>query len=190
MTQWTPTPDDYQQGWDAASALVTSLASGGPLPEVPGSTMVLGPGERHHVSTHAATAAYYGRDVDYNTGWLLAGTWRGMLLTGAASWLYNSHQRKRAERESAVQWRAEGVLPVHLTSERLLVMANGQWETFYLESNFVAFEPWWDSFTAVIHPNTGSPFLFEGPSVPYLSVVLYQLLHRRVPELTALPPGS
>jgi curved DNA-binding protein CbpA len=179
-----PGMDAHQHGWLQADQLATALHRGATLPTMR-TSMVLEPGEQYHFGAPVGVAAFHGADVDYNTGWLVAGRGlTGVAVTAGASMLYNSHQRRKAERAAAPQWRGYGVLPVHLTTNRLVIIEQGQFNTHWIKGGIAVFEPYFTQYRALLHPDGGNPIMLEGPAVPYLSVLVSVLLRGEVPMLS------
>jgi curved DNA-binding protein CbpA len=171
-----------------AVSLAEAIRSGRPLPVQP-TALVLGAGEVHHCAGSARLAAFYGLEVVGGDGgtFLFGSTWKGLLATGLLSSWWNRRRQRKAEREAAARWRDLGVVPVHVTNQRLLVLVEGRLESYWFDGGIVAFEPHFDAGCMLIHPDGGSPLRFDGPDVPYLAVVLHVLLRGDVPALAATP---
>lgn len=177
--------ESYEQGWHSAVQLADWLRGGGDLPTA-ASSIVLQPEETLICSVQAELAGFWSQDVAYSSDAMVFGaTWKGLAATAAASMAWNSRQRKKAEREGALQWRSMGTSTISLTDHRLLFPADGQMITWWLGSDIVAFEPHWSEYAAMVHGNGSAPIMFRGPAVPYIAVLLNVLLHRVVPDLRA-----
>ena len=176
---------DYREGWRHAAELAAWLRDGGQPPTV-ATPLVLAPGEVVHATAPVEVAMYHGMDVEYGGGAFVGGaSWKGFAATAAASAMYNSHQRRKAESQSMAQWRSYGVQWVTVTSTRFLFMVEGEMIAYGLyDGTILAFEPNWQEFAATLHVNGGSPIGMRGPGVPYLSVLLSSFLFRQIPELT------
>lgn len=176
--------EPHHQGWYSAVQLAQAVQSGQPLPRQH-STLILGHGEIYHCGVEAEMEAYYARDeVSYNSGAFIAGrSLTGMALTGAASMAYNSHKKNKAQRQAAAQWRREGVVPLHITNQRLLVAQQGQLNSYWYEGGIAAFEPQFGRYSMMLQTHGGAPLNFVGPAVPYVAVMLHVLLHGHVPNM-------
>lgn len=179
-----PPKNIYEQGWVSAVQLAEAVRHGHALP-TQATSLVLGQGEVYHCGTTSHLAAYYGLDeVSYSTGGIVAGsTWKGMAATGAASMIWSSRNRNRAQREAAAQWRSLGEVPLHLTNHRMVVGIDGGLESLWLNGGITMFDPAFDQYAMHLQADGGWPLLFEGPAVPYVAVILHILLRGEVPAL-------
>lgn len=173
----------HEQGWNSAVHLAHGLRQGEPLAVFP-THLVLQQGEVNHCSVDAHLAAYHGMDVSYSSNSFIAGgSWTGLAVTGAASMAMNSRARRNAERQAAAQWRSYGVVPVHATNQRLLIMMEGRLESFWFNGGIAWFEPQFREYGMIIQADGGIPLRLDGPPVPYLAVILSLLLRGQVPAL-------
>jgi hypothetical protein len=163
---------------------VSALAAGHPLPQQP-TNLVLAPGEVHHCTVAANLGAYFSLDdVSYSSGAFIAGrSWKGMAATGAASMLWNKHQKNKAQAQAALQWRSLGQVPLHVTNQRLVTMLDGRLESIWLQGGLAMFDPQFQGYRMFVQADGGVPLQFEGPGVPYASVVLHVLVRGHVPPL-------
>jgi hypothetical protein len=186
----TSRDDPYAQGWQSAVQLVNAVASGYALPVAP-TSLVLAPGEVSHCSVSATLSAYFGLDeVDYGGGnSLVAGkSWAGIAVTGAASMMWNSHKRKKAERQAAPRWRTLGTVPLDVTNQRLVTVIDGRLQSFWMNGEITVFDPQFQRYTMVIQAEGGAPLMFTGPAVPYAAAIMHMLLRGgQVPSLAV--PG-
>ena len=173
-----------QQGWTSALQLANAIRAGHPLPSQQ-STLVLGQGEIYHCGVSAELAAYYGLDeVSYNNNTFVAGrTLTGMAVTGAASMMFNSHSKKKAQRQAAPQWRREGVVPLHVTNQRMLMVHEGQLNSYWFGGGIASFDPQFHQYSMTLQADGGPPLHFSGPAVPYVAVILHILLRGYTPTL-------
>lgn len=174
----------HEQGWSSALHLAHAVHSGHALPRYE-TTLILGHGEIFHCQVSAEMAAFYSLDdASYTSHSFIAGrTLKGLAVTGAASMLYNSHNKRKAERQAAAQWRRAGIVPLHVTNQRLLIDHDGQLESYWFQGGLVSFDPQFRQYSMMLQADGGPLLHFSGPAVPYVAVMLHVLLQRGVPVL-------
>ncbi len=173
-------------GMEDAHNLVAHLRSGGSL--IPVATgLRLEPGETAFVRTQVQAARYCSRPgTPYPRTTLLGlGSLGALTVTAVGSAVWNSHQRRRAERQSAAQWRPTGWTDTVVTSGRLLLRHEGCWTSIWFP-HIIELQPWPDGQRLDLLVHEGPALRIEGPSLPLVTVMLFYLLHHQevaLPEL-------
>lgn len=157
--------------WDAASQLAGAVSEGDRLPEL-ASPVALEFGEMLHASVEADAWRYLAVDVAYeqHQGFAVGGLLT-FGVTAAATVAANRRARAEAERQAAPQWRQLGQVPILATSHRLLVRHEGAWASVWYEA-IRQLRPALADDRLELFFEDDPPYLLQGPSVPYLAVVL------------------
>lgn len=149
------------------------------LPELT-SAVLLENGEVLHASVDALAWRYLALDVAYqqHRGFAIGGLLT-FGVTAAATGAANRRARGEAERQAAPQWRPLGQVPVLVTSHRLLVLHEGAWASVWYEA-ICQLRPALGDDRLELFFEDDPPYLLQGPSVPYLAVVLATALAAQV----------
>jgi hypothetical protein len=182
---WTASDEGYLRAYEWSRA----LAGGTPMP-TEAATAQLGPGEAAHARFAAELAGYFGEDAEYHRSFLLVGGPVGLAVTGAASIARNASKKAEAERAAIPRWHRLGAADVLVTSQRLVVTANGQTGSlWYAETGPVQLAPPSGGAPAAqFQPNGRPPLRLESPWAPLLYVFVHYLVDRRAPGVP-VPPG-
>jgi hypothetical protein len=165
--------------WEAAVDLAAAVSNGAALPEL-ASPVLLEPGEVLHASVDATAWRFQALDVAYERQRLLAvGGPLVLGLTAAASAAANRRARADAERLAAPQWRPLGLVPILATSHRMLVQRAGAWGSVWYGA-IRQLRPALPDHLLELYFEDDPPYALEGPSVPYLAVVLATVLADRL----------
>jgi hypothetical protein len=164
-------PSSPVGSWDAAERLAEEIAAGERLPEL-ASPAGLEVGEVLHATGDADAWRFQGLDVPYvqRRGFAIGGLIT-FGVTAAATAAANRRARVEAEQLAAPQWRPLGRVPVLATSHRLLVLHQGSWASVWYES-IRQMRPGLAEGRLELFFDDDPPYLLQGPSVPYLAVVL------------------
>jgi hypothetical protein len=188
-----PLAHEAQRAWRAMLQLVEIVEKNGSLPVVPPAIM-LRPGEVQHGGRFIVDCLVHcGADVEYSQGYAVSG---GLLFT-AVGMAIGEASLARARREAFAyarpQWRIAGRMPLFLTNQRLLIMADGQWKSYWLES-LVSMDVRVEAYAVELYCESENPLRLIGPWVPWLAVAISALrtpqpwpppfLHRFLPPRT------
>ena len=157
--------------WEAAERLAEEIAAGQRLPQLV-SPIILDAGEVLHATVDADAWRFQGLDVPYvqRHGFAIGGLIT-FGVTAAATAASNRRARGEAEQMAAPQWRTLGQVPVMATSHRLLVFHEGAWASVWYEA-IRQLRPALAEGRLELFFEDDPPYLLQGPSVPYLAVVL------------------
>lgn len=173
---------------DAAARLAAYFRSGG-RPTAVLSSLLLDPGEFCYGEGHAALWQY--TELDDLTYTHVVGPSGNPSLALAAA-VGNRYRRRKAEQVAAFQWRCAGVMPLVVTSRRLMVFEAGQWVTYCELSSIRQLHPDLMQMRLTIAEDGLPLTACAGPFVPWLSVLLVYLLYGEVLQIngfSALPPA-
>lgn len=177
--------DRFHDGWTRAVHLRRWLGGGNPPVRRSQQFFITRPDESYFCTVGAGLHLYIGADVEYSQGMFLAGGgFTGLALTAGASMLVNKHNRDRAAREAAPQWRNFGEVGVHITDQRLVTTIDGRLESLWYYGGMTLFDPKWEEYAAYVGVEGAPPLRFVGAGVPYVSVLVYYLLFGEVPSMT------
>jgi hypothetical protein len=138
-------------------------------------------GELLHAGSQVTVSAFESRDVQYSQGFMLAGgSLPAFLASAAASMAYNSHQRSRAERQAAIQWRPAGQGQLYVTSMRVALQLTTGWTDIALDE-LRALEQ--DAVGLVLWRSGSSATRLETVNPSYLHVLLAWLAFGWVVEV-------
>jgi hypothetical protein len=164
--------------------LIDVVQSGG-RPDVMPPTIMPRPGEVQHGSMSVELSQFYGTTVEYSTGGYGFGGGLMFVAAGmAAGAIRDANRKRRADAESAPQWRPKGRVPAVLTSRRLVLMIDGHWASYYLDA-LVSMQPDVANWAVVLHFEQSAPLLLRGPWVPWSVVVVSAVMFGQ-----PWPPGS
>lgn len=164
-------PADPPSSWETAERLADEIAAGGSLPELV-SAVLLEVGEVLHATLDVEAWRYLALDVTYpqTRGFIIGGPI--MLGIGAAAKAAaNRRARAEAERLAAPQWRSLGDVQMLATSHRLLVFHEGTWASVWYNA-IRQIRPALAQDRFELYFENDPPYLLQGPSVPYLAVVI------------------
>ena len=100
-------------------------------------------------------------------------------MTAGASMLVNKHNRDRAAREAAPQWRNFGEVGVHITDQRLVTTIDGRLESLWYYGGVTLFDPKWEEYAAYVGVEGAPPLRFVGAGVSLcLSACLLSVVRR------------
>jgi len=207
-----PLAQEAQRAWRAMLQIVEIVGTSGSLPVVPPAIM-LRPGEVQHGGQFIVDCLVHcGADVEYAQGYAVSG---GLLFTAVGMAIGEAslaRGRREAYAYARPQWRRAGRMPLFLTNQRLLIMAEGQWKSYWLES-LVSMDVRVEAYAVELYCESENPLRLIGPWAPWIAVAIRALrqpqpwppafLYRylpsrtdtviiapRVPALTAVPaPG-
>jgi hypothetical protein len=182
---WSTFDEGYLRAYQWAGA----LAGGAALPQE-ASPVQLGPGEVAHARfTPVGVSGYFGEDAEYRRSFLLVGGPVGLAVTGAASLAYNASKKAEAQRRARPKWHALGVADVVVTSQRLVVSANGQGGSFwYAQTSPLQLAAGAAGPSVQLQPEGQPPLRLESPWVPLLYVFVHHVVDGRPPGVP-LPAG-
>lgn len=172
-------PADPTDSWAAAERLADAIAAGGNLPEL-ASPALLEVGEVLHATLDVEAWRYLALDVTYpqTRGFIIGGP----IMFGigaAAKATANRRARAEAERLAAPQWRSLGQVQMLATSHRLLVFHEGAWASVWYNA-IRQIRPALAQDRLELYFEDDPPYLLQGPSVPYLAVVIATALANEV----------
>jgi hypothetical protein len=122
---WELPPEEQARA--AAASLSDALATGWRPPAAP-ALIALNPGEVTYASTTFHASSFTGAAVSYNKGFMVGlGNPVVLAATLGGSLLYNQHQKTKAQRTAAPQWRPLDGGVLHLTSERFGLQGRLRW---------------------------------------------------------------
>lgn len=174
----TRTTSRADHAWAAAASLAAQLVAGGNLPTLT-SAVALSSGEVLHGELIAEGWRFHGADVVVEQERLVA---MGGLFTFGIAAVANSIGNRRAqveaERLAAPQWRPLGSMPLLATSQRLLVLHEGEWASVWY-SAIRQIIPSIDNCRLELIFEDDPPYLLAGEWVPYLTVIITAVLVER-----------
>lgn len=156
------------------------------MPQETAAATGLGPGEIAHIDFRGVSlSGHFGEETEYRPSFLLVGGPVGLAVTGAASLAHNSAKKAEARRAAVPRWHMLGSVDVLMTSQRLLVTANGQTGSFwYAEIGPLQLGPGAAGVPAVHFQPAGQPLLrFESPWVPLLYVFVHFVVDGQAPGI-------
>lgn len=177
--------DPYRAGMESARQLASHLRSGGALVPIR-SGMRLQSGESEFTQTQAACSRYFALgDSSYTRSTFLGlGSFGALAFTALGSAAWNSHKRRKAERQAAPQWRPIGQVGVTVTSQRILMLQEMTWESIRFPQ-ILQLSPLVEKYQLDILFEGAPAVRLVGPSVPFISVLLFFLLYG---DVVVLPP--
>jgi hypothetical protein len=182
---WSTFDEGYLRAYQWSGALAGRAA----LPRE-ASPVQLGPGEVAHARfAPVGVSGYFGEDGQYRRSFLLVGGPVGLAVTGAASLAYNASKKAEAQRKARPRWHPLGAADVVVTSQRLVVNANGRSGSFwYAQMSPLQLAAGSGGPSVQFQPE-GQPVLrLESPWVPLIYVFVHHLVDGRPPGVP-LPPG-
>jgi hypothetical protein len=157
-----------------------SLARGESLPGVDGFNLNLEPGETLLDQYRAKYARFYGQNVTYSTGGVVA-MGSPLFVAGAmiGSAMGKARARNQAQQMAAAQWREIQYVDVLVTDRRLIIPVGGRALSFYFNA-LAAFYPEIEAMTLTLDfgDNT-EPLQIFSPSIAATSVLLVHQLKGR-----------
>jgi hypothetical protein len=165
---------ESRRAWHAMLDLVGIIGRGGSVPAM-APTIMLRPGEIQHAGPLAIDCSVFcSADVEYAQGYAVSG---GLLFTAVGMAIGEAglaRARRDAIAQAQPQWRPVGRMPLFLTNRRLLVMADGRWKTYDLDSLIVltAHIP---IYALDLHYEEENPVRLAGPWSPWLAVAISAL---------------
>lgn len=150
MPRWGQDDEDLLRAYEMAVA----IRSGQQLNAIP-TTWPTPPGETVHSEVQCTLQQFIGANVSYNRGGFLAlGNPLFTAATLGASLLYNASQRRNAERQAAVQWRAANHGLAYFSNRRLALQGQTGWfEIPWSELRNAAIDP----AGIIVWPSSGPP---------------------------------
>ncbi len=181
--------DQFQEGLQNAHNLMAHLRAGGTL--LPIRTGVrLDEGEVEYTQSEVDCLRYASvGDGSYNrTMFLGLGSLQALAVTALGSAAWNSHRRRIAEQDAAPRWRGIGRVGLTVTSGRILMFQHMTWESIWFQQVF-QMVPQLEHYQLDILFEGAPAVRYHGPSVPFVSVMLFYLLHHQEVALPALGSG-
>lgn len=186
VTGWSA----YDEGYLRAYQWSASLAAGASLPQET-TAVTLGPGEVAHAHlSPVGVFGYFGEQTDYRRSFLLFGGPVGLAVTGAASLAYNASKKAEAQRKATPRWHQLGPADLVITSQRLLITAQGRLESlWYAEAGPVSPAVGTGGIPAIQLQPAGMPILrLESAWAPMAYVFVHHLVDGRPPGVP-MPEG-
>jgi hypothetical protein len=181
--------DQFQEGLQNAHNLMAHLRAGGTL--LPIRTGVrLDEGEVEYTQSEVDCLRYASvGDGSYNrTTFLGLGSLQALAVTALGSAAWNSHRRRIAEQDAAPRWRGIGRVGLTVTSGRILMFQHMTWESIWFQQVF-QMVPQLEHYQLDILFEGAPAVRYHGPSVPFVSVMMFYLLYHQEVALPALGSG-
>jgi hypothetical protein len=166
------------RAWHEAIRLVMMVGAGARIPAIPPSIM-LRPGEVQHGGPFGVDCyVFCGADVEYSQGYAVSG---GLLFTAVGMAIGEAsiaHARREALAHARPQWRLIGRMPMVLTDRRMLIMPEGQWCSYSLDT-LVSMTAQVEAYGMDLHFEDAMALRLMGQWIPWAAVAVAALCNPR-----------
>lgn len=169
--------DQWHRGWAGAAQLLAYLLAGGRMVRLPGTPVMLRPGESAYGDAILECSHFSGAEVTYTQqSYPVFGSPAGVIGGMIGTAISNSRTRSQAEAMAAPQWRDAFLTRLVLTEQRILISVQGRWLSFH-HSDFAQFSIDTENFTLYLSYHETSPLRLRAPCVLWIAVAMAARLY-------------